>query len=58
MAFQGDHQDRAKKACRMGWIGCTIWLVAQKAIMEFEFLAYSFNVFSEIKPLSNDGKTF
>jgi len=30
--FMAD-QDRAKKCCWMGWIGCPILQVAQKAIM-------------------------
>jgi hypothetical protein len=31
---------RAKNCCQIGWIGCPILQVAQKATMRFQFLGY------------------
>ena len=36
-------QGRAKMCCQMGWIGCAILQVAQKAIVRIQFLAYFWN---------------
>ena len=33
-------QGRAKMCCQMGWIGCAVLQVAQKAIMRIKFLSY------------------
>ena len=31
---------RAKNCCQIGWIGCPIFQVVQKATVKFQFLAY------------------
>ena len=36
-------QGRAKMCCQMGWIGCAILQVAQKAIVRIQFLAHFWN---------------
>ena len=36
-------QGRAKICCQMGWIGCAILQVTQKAIMRIKFLSYFCN---------------
>ena len=36
-------QGSAKMCCQMGWIGCAILQVAQKAIVRIQFLAYFWN---------------
>ena len=36
-------QDRAKNCCQIGWIGCPIWQVDQKATVRFQFPAYFCN---------------
>ena len=33
-------QGSAKMCCQMGWIGCAIFQVAQKAILRIQFLSY------------------
>ena len=43
-------QKSAKKCCRMGWIGCPILQLAQKAILIFQFLVY-FKTFCGIPTL-------
>ena len=35
---------RAKKSCWMGQNGCPIWLVAQKAILGLQSIAYYFGI--------------
>ena len=42
-AFLKADQGRAKMCCQMGWIGCAILQVAQKAIVRIQFLAYFWN---------------
>ena len=32
--------DGGKNLCRIGWIGCAIWLVALKGIVKFQFISY------------------
>jgi hypothetical protein len=40
--FKAD-QDKTKKYCQTGWIGCTILQVAQNVILGFQSLAYFCN---------------
>ena len=51
-------QRQGKKCCRMGWIGCAILQVDQKATVEIRFLATSSSSRYLWKTLSNVGKTF
>ena len=53
-------QGRAKMCCQMGWIGCAILQVAQKAIVRIQFLSYFWNplIKSTWKMLLNACKTF
>ena len=44
-------QGRAKICCQMGWIGCALLQVAQKAILRIQFLAYFWNLNLNLKSL-------
>ena len=43
VAFKGQTKAGAKICCQMGWIGCAILKVAQKAIVRIQFLSYFWN---------------